>query len=267
MKKIDLQTARQTRITKILGSDVNMVDLAYTVDWLEACIAEPKPQGARQLLVTGFHGLNQASRDPRYFRIGAECDLWVPDSIAPVIIARYRGMKNVVRTPGAEIMAAFFERADRRKFRSYFYGDTDATLAALQENLEQRYPGHQIVGACSPPFRALSVEEEQAHIDMINAAAPDVLWVGLGLPKQDEWIFRCKDRLRVPVAAGVGAAFGFLAGTVQRAPNWVCRLGLEWAYMVVRKPKRTGKRVFVEGREFLARLFLEEINRLRKGAL
>ncbi|MBM9612693.1 WecB/TagA/CpsF family glycosyltransferase [Desulfobulbus rhabdoformis] len=267
MNNIDLHTARQTRIAKILGSEVNMVDLEYTVDWLQACIAEPKSEGARQLIVTGFHGLNQASRDPRYFRIGAECDLWVPDSIAPVIIARYRGMQNVVRTPGAEIMSAFFKRADTENLRSYFYGDTEATLAALQDNLERKYPGHQIVGTFSPPFRALSVEEEQAHIDMINAAAPDVLWVGLGLPKQDEWIYRCKDRLQVPVAAGVGAAFGFLAGTVQRAPSWLCRLGLEWAYMVLRKPKRTGKRVVVDGGEFLANLFLEEMHRLRKGAL
>lgn len=76
MKKIDLQTARQARISKILGANVNMVDLEYTVAWMEACIAEPKLLGARQLIVTGFHGLNQAKRDPHYFRIGAECDLY-----------------------------------------------------------------------------------------------------------------------------------------------------------------------------------------------
>lgn len=248
---------------EILGSVVNMVDVPFIIGWIEKEIREfdRDTDTARQILVTGFHGLNQANKDPHYFRIGQACDLWVPDSIAPVLVARYRGMKQAVRTPGAEIMAAYFRLADARGFSSFFYGDSESTLNVLKERLETKYPGHRIAGMFSPPFRPLTEQEERAHVAMINAAAPDVLWVGLGMPKQDEWIYRCRPGLKVPVAAGVGAAFGFTADTVRRAPPWLCRIGLEWAYMVLRKPKRTGRRVLVEGSEFLWHLLKEEVRR------
>ncbi len=296
-------THRSHNPIQILGSSVNMVDIPYITDWIskqtdvyraDERSAKPGnrthgaglesrgiPQqplrgeveirrcfpSAKQLIVTGFHGLTEARKDPAYRRIGRECDLWVPDSIAPVLIARWRGIKNAVRTPGAEIMTAFMERANERGFKSYFYGDSETTLSALREKLERTYPGHKVAGTFSPPFRRLSPEEEQEHIDMINAARPDVLWVGLGLPKQDEWIYRCKDRLRVPVAAGVGAAFGFLAGTTRRAPRCICDAGLEWAYMVLTKPKRTLKRVFIEGADFLWHVLLEEVRPRKKSRI
>lgn len=261
----ELPSTRHTNPVKILNSTVNMVDVEFTVGWIEENIHRKKieqPSGACQLIVTGFHGLNQAHRDPAYFKIGAECDLWVPDSIAPVFIARKRGMKNAVRTPGPEILPEFLKRADKKGYSSYFYGDSQKTLDALQKRIESDYSGHRVAGTFSPPFRPISPEEEQEHIDMINATNPDVVWVGLGLPKQDEWIYRVKDRLNAPVAAGVGAAFGFLAGTTERAPEWVQKLNLEWAYMVVKKPKRTGKRVFIEGGQFVMSVLKEEIRLL-----
>ncbi len=238
-----------------------MVDIPFIMRWMEDRIKrfDENSMHAGQLVVTGFHGLNRARKFPDYFRIGKECDLWVPDSIAPVLIARYRGMKNVVRTPGADIMGSFFQMADKNGFKSFFYGDTPHTLNALQKRVKQSYPGHKVAGTFSPPFRPLSAEEEEAHIQMINAARPDVLWVGLGLPKQDEWIYKHKFRLKVPVAAGVGAAFGFLAETVKRAPEPFQRLWLEWAYMLVKKPKRTAKRVFCEGSEFFWHVCKEEL--------
>lgn len=251
--------ARSMRPEVILGSTVNMVDLAFIEQWIEKCIQDGPH--CRQLIVTGFHGLNRAHRDPNYFKIGAECDLWVPDSIAPVLIAEKRGMKDAVRTPGAEIFTGFLEMAHKKGFSSFFYGDTDQTLNALRERLETDYPGHKIAGMISPPYRPLTAEEEQQYIDQINEANPDVLWVGLGLPKQDEWIYRCKDRLQVPVAAGIGAAFGFLAGTTDRAPMWLQKLNLEWAYMLMKKPGRTGRRVFVEGRQFIFSVLKEECAR------
>lgn len=257
------ESVRNVNAIRILGSTINMVNIDFILSWIQECIEKDKinpRQGSRQLLVTGFHGLNQAFRDPHYFQIGEECDLWVPDSIAPVIIARKRGMKDVVRTPGPEILSEFLRRTDKKKYSSYFYGDSPQTLAALRKRIEQQYPEHRIAGTFSPPFRPLSAAEEQDHIDMINDAKPDVVWVGLGLPKQDEWIYRCKDRLKAPVTAGVGAAFGFLAGTTERAPQWVRNINMEWAYMVIKKPKRTGKRVFVEGGQFVFSVLKEELS-------
>ena len=147
---------------------------------------------------------------------GAE--LWVPDGIAPVWIARMRGHRDAVRSPGPEIFAEFLNRANLNRYSSYFYGDTDETLAALTQVVTAKYPGHRVAGSFSPPFRPLTPDEDQAIIDRINDARPDVLWVALGLPKQDVWIYERLGRLKVPVAVGVGAAFAFVAGTVSALP-------------------------------------------------
>ena len=264
--------ARDVKTIEILGSTMNMVDVPFILEWIAQNISEYREKTllgesvpTKQMVVTGFHGLNQANNDPNYFKIGAECDLWVPDSISSVLIAKRRGMKGSVRTPGAEIMKAFLEKADSEGLSSYFYGDTDHTLNALRENLTAKYPGHVIAGAFSPPYRKLTDEEEQEHCEMINAAKPDVLWVGLGLPKQDEWIYRNKHRLKVPVCAGVGAAFGFMAGTMKRAPEGWQKCGLEWLYMLLTKPKRTGRRVFVDGSEFISAIIREEFRLSKKS--
>ena len=138
-------------------------------------------------------------------------------------------------------MNEFFRRANRQKYSSYFYGDTDATLAKLQYKLSASSPGHRIVGTFSPPFRPLTSQEDQDAIDRINAARPDVLWVGLGAPRQDRWIHERLPSLKVPVAIGVGAAFSFIAGTVQRCPEWMGSMGLEWAYRFAKEPKKLWK--------------------------
>ena len=260
-----LRISRKINPLVVLGSTVNMVDCDYIAKWLgseiETCREESEKR-TRQLIVTGFHGLYFAHKDPDYFKGGEECDLWVPDSIAPVLIARWRGMKDVSRTPGMDLMAKFFDLAQEKGFSSYFYGDKPETLKQLEIELHKKWPDLKIAGTFSPPYRKLTDEEEAEHVRMINAAKPDVLWVGLGLPKQDQWIFRNKHRLTVPVASGVGAAFGFFAKTTRRAPAAWRKLGLEWLYMVLTCPKRTGKRVFVDGSGFVLAVLKEEFSRI-----
>lgn len=266
-----MRISRVTKPLKILGSTVNMVSLDETCKWIFTEIesyreieqqAEKPPM--RQLLITGFHGLHQANKDAEYFSMGNECDLWVPDSIAPVVIGRMRGMNNVSRVPGIEIMTRFFEHGSKNNYSCFFYGDTENTLLKIQEKMAKNFSGIRVVGSLSPPFRELSSEEIDAHTAIINQAKPDVLWVGLGLPKQDLWIFRNKNKLNVPVAAGVGAAFGFLAGTTRRAPTYLQKLGLEWFYMLLSKPKRTGRRVLFDGSNFIVSVLKEEIQNRKK---
>jgi len=154
-------------------------------------------------------------------------------------------------------MEAFFAKADFAGYRSFFYGDTDETLAALRESIEDKYPGHQVAGVFSPPFRALTREEDEEHVRMINEARPDVLWVGLGLPKQDRWIYEHAERLDVPVAIGVGAAFGFLSGHVKRCPAWIGGLGFEWAYRLAKEPRKLWRRSLIQGPQFLLHVLPE----------
>ena len=234
----------------ILGSRVHLVSATKTVDYIEQWISM-RDALCRQVIVTGFHGLLEAHKNPGIHAILNGAELWVPDGIAPVWLARIRGYRNTVRTPGAEIMLEFLKRAEAKRYSSYFYGDTEQTLTALRETVTRNYPGHRIAGACSPPFRPLTQPEEAEIVERINAARPDVLWVALGMPKQDIWIHDRLKSLKVPVAIGVGAAFAFVAGTVSRCPEWMGNAGFEWVYRFLKEPRKLWRRDLFDGPRFL----------------
>jgi N-acetylglucosaminyldiphosphoundecaprenol N-acetyl-beta-D-mannosaminyltransferase len=243
---------------RVMGSRVHLVSVSQTVDQMERWIGA-RDGRCRRVVVTGFHGLWEAHQNPGFRAILNSAELWTPDGIAPVWAARLRGHRKVERAPGAEIMREFFRRADRLSYSSYFYGDTDGTLASLRQALARDYPGHRIAGAYSPPFRPLTPAEDEEIVDRINAARPDVLWVGLGMPKQDVWIHERLDRLKVPVAIGVGAAFAFAAGTVARCPEWMGRMGFEWVYRFVKEPRKMWRRDLIDGPRFLFHLGVDLI--------
>lgn len=244
------------RDIRVLGSRVHLISKMRTVDHIEDWV-ESHDAICRRVVVTGFHGLWEAHKHPKLQSILNSAELWVPDGIAPIWVARLRGHRNVERVPGAEIMYEFFRRAMHKKYSSYFYGDTNSTLLALRAVLARDYPGHKIVGAFSPPFRALTPEEDQEAIERINAAHPDVLWIGLGMPKQDLWIYERLHRLKVPVAIGVGAAFAFVAGTVPRCPDWIGSMGFEWVYRFLKEPKKLWRRDLLDGPQFLFHIGME----------
>ena len=243
---------------RVLGSRVHLVPVSSTVDRIERWI-EARDGRCRRVVVTGFHGLWAAHSNPDLQRILNGAELWVPDGIAPVWVARLHGHRNVERAPGNDIMREFFRRANQTGYSSYFYGDTDPTLSALRDRLTRDYPGHRIAGTFSPPFRPLAPAEDQEIVERINAARPDVLWVGLGMPKQDVWIYERLNRLKVPVAIGVGAAFAFAAGTVQRCPEWIGNMGFEWMYRFLKEPRKLWRRDLIEGPRFLLHLGLDLI--------
>ena len=249
---------------KVLGSRIHLIDVPRVVlsinQWIENYKRDKK---CRQIIVTGFHGIWEAYKDKEFKSMLNAGDLWIPDGIAPVWVARMRGFRHIDRVPGAEIMPAFFELANEKGYSSFFYGDTEETLSALRSNLQEKYPGHRIAGTFSPPFRKLSADEEAEHVRMINDAGPDVLWVGLGLPKQERWIHRNLDRLKVPVVIGVGACFVFFSGKVQRAPEWIGRLGFEWIWRLIQEPKKLWRRDFLDVPRFALHVVLE-LTGLRK---
>jgi len=249
-------TTTKVGTIQVLGSRIHLVSASRTVDEIEGWISV-KDGRCRRVIVTGFHGLLHADNDPKMHEILNGAELWAPDGIAPVLVARLRGYRKVQRAPGMDIMLEFFRRSNQRSYSSYFYGDTDATLTALREKVEREYPGHRVVGLFAPPFRNLTPDEDNEVIERINAARPDVLWVGLGMPKQDVWIYERLHRLHVPVAIGVGAAFGFAAGTVERCPQLIGRMGFEWAYRFLREPRKLWRRDLIDGPTFLFRLGLE----------
>jgi N-acetylglucosaminyldiphosphoundecaprenol N-acetyl-beta-D-mannosaminyltransferase len=242
-------------VVKALGSAVYMISLeqfiGILISWIET------GSTCRMAIISGFHGLYRASIDPYYRQISHDAELWVPDGIAPVLLGKLDGIKNVRRTPGMEVMTNFFEVANKKGFSSFFYGDTCDTLEKLEEILLRKYPNHKIAGTYSPPFHKLTIEEDQKIIEDINKSHPDIIWVGLGLPKQDIWAYEHKDKLNAKVVIGVGAAFCFLAGKVPRCPEWIGNIGFEWLYRLIKEPRRLWKRYLIEGPSFIWKVVLE----------
>ena len=240
----------------ILGSRVHLVSAHRTVDYMERWIGM-RDGRCRQVVVTGFHGLSESRKNQFLCTVLNQADLWVPDGIAPVWVARLRGQRGATRATGSDILREFLSRAQEKSYSSYFYGDTERTLSALTGTVARLYPRHRVAGAFSPPFRALSAAEDQAIVDRINEAQPDVLWVALGMPKQDVWIHERLHRLNVPVAIGVGAAFAFVAGTVPRCPDWIGNAGFESVYRFVCEPRKLWRRDLLDGPRFIYHVGME----------
>lgn len=164
--------------------------------------------------------------------------LTVPDGMPLVWAMRSRGATLDDRVYGPDTFELCLEHSHNSNHSHYFYGSSDATREKLCENIQQRFPDITIAGSYSPPFRILTEEEEIDIINNINAVQPDIVWVGLGAPKQEIWVDRIAPYLDVPVIAAVGAAFDFHAGTVKQAPDWMQKRGLEWLYRLVQEPGR-----------------------------
>ncbi len=204
------------------------------LDWVKA-------RERRYLSVCPADTILQCHDRPALAAIVNGAGLAVPDGMPIVWIGRLQGFP-VGRVYGPDLMLALCDRGRVAGVRHYFYGGTDALLKTLETTLARRFPGLIVAGSWAPPFRPLTAEEELAVAERINAARPDIVWVGIGTPKQDFWVAAFRDRLEAPVLIPVGAAFNFHAGTVRQAPPWMRRSGLEWLFRLGMEPRRLWKR-------------------------
>jgi N-acetylglucosaminyldiphosphoundecaprenol N-acetyl-beta-D-mannosaminyltransferase len=184
-----------------------------------------------------------AAEDPGLREALLQSSINVPDGMPLVWAMNLLGESLRTRVYGPELMARACARAARSGERFYLYGGRNqGALVQLALNLRQRYPGIKIVGGYSPPHRPLTDEERSSAIEEINAARPDVVWVGIGVPKQEKWMLDVRPELEAPVLIGVGAAFDFHAGLVPQAPPFIQESGLEWAYRLAHEPRRLWRR-------------------------
>ncbi|MDP3013321.1 MAG: WecB/TagA/CpsF family glycosyltransferase [Candidatus Subteraquimicrobiales bacterium] len=191
--------------------------------------------------------------------------LSVPDGISLVLLAKLKGYKLKKRVYGPDLMFEFLKLSEIKGYSHFFYGATEETLGLLIKNLKELFPGLKIAGTYSPPFKPLSKEEDAGVVNIINKANPDVLWIGLGCPKQQLWMYEHKDKLRIPVMVGVGAAFDFLAGTKLQAPRWIRDNGFEWLFRLVTEPKRLWRRYLVDCPLFVYYVLLDTISKFLTG--
>ena len=234
----------------MLGSKVHMVQIEDVMNIFRWWI-ENEPTQNHMVVNTGMHGVIEGHDNPDFLEILNSADLFTPDGVSVKWIGQLKGFPQKRRVNAVDLLEATFAMSEQEGYKHYFYGDTDETLALMRDKLMERYPKLQIVDLHSPPFRELTPEEDEAIVQRINNSGAHFLWVGLGLPKQERWMHAHRDRLTVPIAAGVGAGFKFLAGKVKRAPSFVGEHGFEWMWRLVQEPKLIWRRVFLMGPRFL----------------
>ncbi|MEO5374491.1 MAG: WecB/TagA/CpsF family glycosyltransferase [Alphaproteobacteria bacterium] len=221
--------------------------LAYVEDLIRA-------GGPGYVCHVDAHGIVTAQDDPVLARALAEATLAATDGMPLVWLGRWRRM-TAERVYGPDFMRALLARTAAwrdRECRHFFYGASPEVLDRLIDRVRQTYPGICIAGSIAPPFRPMTPEEELADIRAVEAAAADVLWVGLGLPRQELWMARNRPRSRTPAMIGVGAAFDFLAGSKPQAPAFLRAHGLEWAFRLATEPRRLAGRYLETVPRFLA---------------
>lgn len=258
------QPASPSPTVNVLGVSLAVTDYEHTLEWIAAMV-QARERG--YVCVCNVHTVMAAHEDAHLRSALVSSSLNVPDGQPLVWALNALGHSLPDRVYGPELMARACERAAAgREDRFYLYGGRNqGALAQLALNLRQRFDGLKIVGGYSPPHRPLSDREEDAVIAAINAAQPDVVWVGIGVPKQEKWMARMRAELEAPVLIGVGAAFDFHAGLMPQAPTWLQRAGLEWAYRLAHEPRRLGPRYARYNPRFL-RAFAGQLARHRLAA-
>ena len=210
--------------TEILKTNINILTMKETVTYLTTHLDELR---GRYICVSNVHTTVTAYREENYRAVQNGSALNLPDGKPPSIVQRCRGYRGAERVPGPDLMPELFAISEEKGYSHYFYGSTTETLQTLKRKLLKRFPKLKIAGMYAPPFRPLNQEEDEAVIRRINEARPDFIWVGLGAPKQENWMAAHEGRV-YGVMLGVGAGFDFHAGTIKRAPKWMQEMCLEW---------------------------------------
>ena len=225
---------------RLLGVDLALTDYEHTLDWMDAAIAA---DARSYVCVAAVHTV-MASREDAALQAAVQgSDFTVPDGQPLVWALNLLGHSLKDRVYGPELMDRACARAARTGKRFYLYGGRNpGALAELTRILRLRHPGLKIVGGYAPPFRPLTEAEESAVVADIERCRADVVWVGIGVPKQELWMARMRERLSAPILVGVGAAFDFHAGLVPQAPPAMQRFGLEWLFRLFQEPRRLWRR-------------------------
>jgi N-acetylglucosaminyldiphosphoundecaprenol N-acetyl-beta-D-mannosaminyltransferase len=225
-------------------------DYEQVIGWMDAVIES----GTRGWLTAAAVNLVMSAHDdPDTMRAVLGATLAVPDGQPLVWALRLLGHARATRVYGPDLMERYCAHAATTGTPIYLYGGrSEQALALLTERLRERFPELRIAGGFSPPFRALTSEEQESVVARIDSSGAQVVWVGTGQPKQERWMSEMRPRLQAPLLVGVGAAFDFHAGIVSQAPSWMQRNGLEWVYRLSREPRRLWRRYASQNPRFVA---------------
>ena len=238
----------------ILKTNINVINMPDTLAYINAHIDELR---GKYICVSNVHTTVMSYENEHYRTIQNSAAMALPDGAPLSGYSRIKGFKEAKRVTGPDLMVEIFKISHQRGYRHFFYGSTQKTLDAMKAVIDKDYPDMIVAGMYAPPFRKLTEEEDNEIVAMINDAKPDFIWVGLGAPKQEEWMHAHTGKLNA-VTIGVGAGFDYLAGYIKRAP-WIMQvLYMEWLYRLVQDPRRLWKRYVTTNVKFLKYIFKEE---------
>lgn len=237
-----------------MGVNVAAINMDWLIKFTEDNI---KSLSGDYMCVSNVHTTVMSYEDSEYCAIQNGGIMVIPDGGPLSTVGRKRGYKGMSRTAGPSYMNEIFKISSKNGYRHYFYGSTQETLDKLKSNLEGNYPGIQIVGMYSPPFREMTEEEDEEIVEKINAAHPDFLWVGLGAPKQEKWMAAHQGKVE-GFMIGVGAGFDYFAGNIKRAPEWMQKSNMEWFYRLMQDPKRLFRRYMNTNTKFMWYAMIKE---------
>lgn len=245
--KVSMPERHPFPVCNILGVNIAVTNMEKTVSYLCAHLLE---LSGSYICVSNVHTTVTAYEDEGYRAVQNGAAIALPDGKPLSLTSRKRGFAEAERVTGPDLMGEIFRISAVHGWRHYFYGSTEETLRALRVELEKNYPGIQIAGMYSPPFRPLTAQEDRQDIERINEAQADFVWVGLGAPKQERWMAAHEGRVR-GLMIGVGAGFDYHAGRLKRAPKWMQKCSLEWLYRLLQDPVRLFKRYLVTNTKYL----------------
>lgn len=245
--------ALYSRSVKILDAGINAISYTLTCDRIQTLAISKQ---SSYIVAANVHVIMTAYWQSTYRNILDNADLVTPDGMPLVMGMRWLGAKQQERVYGPDLMLAWCDRATKTNLPIYLYGSTPQTLQKLSQKLQSTFPTLQIAGTHSPPFRALTPQEEAADVERIKQSGAAVVFVGLGCPKQEEWMYRQLGKLDA-VMIGVGAAFSFHSGDVAQAPRWMMKLSLEWLFRLIKEPKRLWSRYLLTNTSFVGLFFVQ----------
>jgi N-acetylglucosaminyldiphosphoundecaprenol N-acetyl-beta-D-mannosaminyltransferase len=230
---MNIGTRRNT--ASILGIPVDPLDMESAV----VRVKEEVQSGRNgYICLIGVHGIMEAHWDPDLAQIYAHATMMVPDGTPTVWVGRWQGFHNMQRVAGPDLMLEVFGRKDFANCTHFLYGGKESVAEELRDCLQHRFPWVRIVGTHTPPFRDLTMQEEESLAARIHALKPDMIWVGISTPKQERFMMRFLPLLESTLMFGVGAAFDYHTGRISDAPQWVKRAGLQWLHRLMQDPRR-----------------------------
>ena len=225
----------------VLGVGISVLNLKTALDAIAEAI---RARRKGYICVTGVHGVIEAQDDENFRHVLNQAFFCTPDGVPMVWMGKIRGHSEMRRVYGPDLMLEVCAWSEKNPCRHFFFGGAPGAAEALRDKLTARFPGLQVAGCDTPPFRALNAEEQGQLQEKVRAARPDILWVGLSTPKQEKFMAEFLPKLDVTLMIGVGAAFDFHSGRVKQAPRWMQRSGLEWFYRLCQEPRRLARRYF-----------------------